>query len=66
MTNMDRGQAASASSRRSSPIRVPWTLIGIASAASGVAIALVAFQGVRATTGVSAATALDGTRYTDL
>lgn len=40
------------------PLRVPWTLIALASAAPAVVVALVAVAGVRATTSASGATAL--------
>jgi signal transduction histidine kinase len=56
---MDREQDPFSASAPAAPLCIPWTVIAIASAAAGVVVALVAVPGVRATTGASAATALD-------
>jgi hypothetical protein len=41
------------------PLRIPWMVIAIGSAAAAVVVAVVAVPGVRAATGASAATAVD-------
>jgi signal transduction histidine kinase len=56
---MDRGNDPFSALAPTTPLRIPWTVIAIASAAAGVVVALVAVPGVRATTGASAATAID-------